>query len=145
MTCDTQRNRISVRHLRRDVAGTSLLELSCALFLVTLGVFGALTLHAQAMSGTRGLHQTAVAFDALRNELETLRATNFDALKLGTAQAFRSDLALLERLVDGAGSVDIEATPLPDLVQVTARVAWTGDTGRRIEQRLTTRIARRGL
>jgi Tfp pilus assembly protein PilV len=123
--------------------GTSLIELTCAVFLLTLGIFGALTLHLRAMDGTRGLQQQAVALDAVRNEIETLRAADFASLSPGVEQPFRTADSLTSRLFDGRGTVAISATPVPDLVEVSAEVLWKADTGRRARVTLSTRIARK--
>lgn len=124
-------------------SGSTLIELTCALFLVTMGVFGAMTLHLRAMDGTRGLQQEAIALQALRNEIETLRAADFDSLVPGADEPFRTQDGLLERLFDGHGAVQISPTPVVDLVEVSVRVDWKADSGRKAHQALTTRIARK--
>ncbi len=132
-----------IRTARPNNGGTSLIELTCAVFLLTLGIFGALTLHLRAMDGTRGLQQQAVALDAARNEIETLRAADFASLTPGAEQPFRTADSLTSRLFDGRGTVAISETPVPDLVEVSAEVLWKADTGRQARVALTTRIARK--
>lgn len=130
------------RHASKQ-SGSTLIELTCALFLVTMGVFGAMTLHLRAMDGTRGLQQEAIALQALRNEIETLRAADFDSLVPGEELPFRTADGLVERLFLGQGAVQITPTASPDLMEVSAQVVWKADSGRRAHQRLTTRIARK--
>ena len=129
---------------KRD-AGFSLIELTCALFIVTLGVFGIIQMYLVGMDKTRAVNEYAVAFQALNNEIETLRALPFEAFEEGKDLPFRSETPALERLVHARGTVTVvdRTAETPGLKQVRARLRWTGEHGRIIEKHVTTLIARK--
>ena len=49
--------------------GAMLLELVCALFIVTVGLFGIMQMYLVAMDKTRGINEYAIASTALNNEI----------------------------------------------------------------------------
>lgn len=122
-------------------AGFSMMELTCAFAVLTVGVFGALQLQMRALDATRMLRDDALAATALANEIETLRALPFDALSPGVALPFRSGDAVLGRLHAAEGRVDIAETDLAGLRDVRVEVVWSAETGRRAHRSATTRIA----
>ena len=126
-------------------AGFTLIEMTCALAVATVGLFGVLQLYSVAMSKTRTVQEYAIATRALGNEIETLRALPFDALEEGTELPFRSATAELERLVNVETTVAIaeRSEDAPGLKRVRARVRWTGEHGRTISKELITLIAKK--
>ncbi|HPO14131.1 MAG TPA: hypothetical protein PLI09_11850 [Candidatus Hydrogenedentes bacterium] len=129
------------RHRRNR--GIGHLELLCALFVVTVGAFGAIQMHMLSMDSTKAVNEYAIALRALNNEMETLRALPFSALEDGS-HPFKSETPELERLVRPAGTCVIkEYAGVPDLKEVQVSLRWTGAHGRRIEKHLTTLIAKK--
>ncbi len=126
--------------------GFSLIELNCALFVVTAGIFGALGTYQLVMDKTRALNEYALAERIVRNELECLRALPFAALEAGENTPFRTQTPGMERLVHATTAVDVRdrADVAPGLKEVRARIAWTGEKGRTIDYELVTLVADRG-
>lgn len=128
------------------VAGASLIELSCAIFLVTTGMFGGIHLYMQSLDRIREVNEYEAALCALSNELETLRALPYHSLTPGYEMPFRSSTPGLDTLHLARARVTIiEATDeSPGLKQVTAAVRWVGAGGRIIERELVTLVADTG-
>lgn len=131
--------------MRRN-SGFSLIELNCALFVVTAGIFGVLGTYQLVMDKTRALNEYALAERIVRNEIESLRALPFAALEAAEAAPFRSQTPGLERLVNATPTLTIldRAETAPGLKEVRARLAWTGEKGRTIRYELVTLIADKG-
>ena len=131
------------RSSRARKAGFSLMEITCALFVITVGVFGALQMYSLALEKTRAVNEYAIAASVLQNEMETLRALPFEQLADGDTLPFRSATPAVEKLVKAKTSVAVRdrSEGTPGLKEVRVSVAWTGDQGRRIEKTLTTLIA----
>lgn len=126
-------------------AGMSLLEMSCALFIVTMGLFGVIQMYMTGISNMKTLSEKQVAMRAAENEIETLRALPFAELVPGAALPLRAATAGTEKLHNLSGTVDIAAPDgAPDLREVHVCIEWTGEHGRRIRQELTTLIADKG-
>ena len=136
------RHRHGVRSRR---AGSMLIEMSCALFVITVGIFGVLQLYSLGMSKTRTVKEYAVATRALNNEIETLRALPFDALEEGRGLPFRSVCPELEGLRNATPTVAIidKSAETLGMKRVRVRLRWTGEHGRTIDKGLTTLIARK--
>lgn len=131
--------------MRRN-RGFSLIELNCALFVVTAGIFGVLGTYQLVMDKTRALNEYALAERIVRNEIECLRALPFAALEAAENAPFRTRTPGIERLVNAAPAVAIvdRADLAPGLKEVRARIAWTGEKGRTITYELVTLIADKG-
>lgn len=126
-------------------AGFSLLELTTAIFILSLGVLGAITMFHYGLDKTRAVHESELAFRALANEIETLRVAPFNELEPGHDLPFRSSGPETDRLHLAEKTVAIAPVPgTPGLAEVTARIRWVGDNGRVIEKSLTTLIADKG-
>lgn len=126
-------------------SGMMMIELVCALFIVTVGLFGVLQMYTLAFEKSSYVAEYTIALRALENEIETLRALPFEALDTGHDLPFRSETPEIDRLVNAQGMVAIE-NPVegPDaLKEITVSVRWTGEHGRRIEKSLTTLMARK--
>ncbi|GMU94115.1 MAG: hypothetical protein AMXMBFR4_31730 [Candidatus Hydrogenedentota bacterium] len=128
----------------RDSAGTTHLELIAAVFVVSVGIFGAFQLFRFCLDRTAAINEINVAVRAVQNELETLRAAPFDQLVPGE-RGFISSTPELDRLAHVAARVVISAEPEhPDsLRRVSATVTWIGENARRIEKSMTTLIGER--
>ena len=136
---------MSLRTIRltQGNGGAMLLELVCALFIVTMGLFGIMQMYLVAMDKTRGINEYAIASTALNNEIETLRAMPFDDLVVGERLPFLSETPSVEMLADAKGSVVIRDRRGETAGLKEARVAlrWRGEHGRVIEKSFVTMIA----
>lgn len=144
MACPAQM-RIRRSSRRRPRSGFSLIELTCALFVITTGIFGVIQLYTLGLDKTKAANEYAIARTAIDNELETLRALPFEELKSGTAKSFRSRTPALEKLVNAKGIVVItdRTGDTRGLKQVEVILRWKGEYGRLIEKSMTTLIARK--
>lgn len=130
----------------RGRTGFSLIELTCALFIITVGVFGVFQMYSIALDKTRALKEYAVAQTALLNEIETLRSMPFDQLTDTDNGPFHSVTPEIKRLMKVQSVVTITDRSQNNrgLKEVQVTVRWIGEHGRRIEKRLTTLIANKG-
>jgi hypothetical protein len=126
-------------HLRR---GFSLLEITCTLFVLTAGLFSAITVFHRQHDHARTLMEKTIALDAAANEIELLRAAPFDSYGEGNLPP-RGAHPALDRLHNAELRLHVRATDMPALREVTAHMRWTGAGGRTIEAALTTLIADR--
>lgn len=124
--------------------GIAMLEVIVALTILTGAVFATIGLYTAGLNKLRATGETAIALEALQNELETLRTLPFGELATGEQLPFRSVTPGLDRLVGAAGAVDILETDTDGLRQVTVRVRWRGEHGRSIEKSATTLVADKG-
>ena len=92
--------------------GFSLLELLCAIFVISTGLTVALCGHFSSRDHLRENEARLMALTALENELETLRALPYSHLSTGAGQAFQSRNPMLDRLVDAACVTAIEEKAL---------------------------------
>jgi hypothetical protein len=123
------RNQNDKRRLER---GASLVEMTCAVFLVTFGVMGVIQSSVSGLDHTRALAEYRIAARALENEIATLRALDFTALTPGADQPFRSNTPELEELHLATGSVKIRPADTSGLKEIRAQVRWIGEHGRPI-------------
>lgn len=126
--------------------GAALLEVSCALFIVTVGLFGVLQMYTSALNHTRYLLESDLAQNILENEVETLHGAGFDALNVGTTSAFHTESEALRRLHDAHTRVTVAPTAGAERFAktITLTVTWTGRTGRTITRSISTIVADRG-
>lgn len=124
-------------------SGFALLELTTALFIVTVGVFGIIHLHTRGLDKLRVISEYDTALCALNNEIEYLRALPYETLEQGARLPFRSTTPGIERLHRAETFVCIEDAGVGpvSLKRATARIRWTGEHGRGIEKHLVTLIA----
>jgi Tfp pilus assembly protein PilV len=123
--------------------GSFLLEVTCAVFIITFGVMGVLQGHMVVWDKTKALQENAIAERALQNEMEYRRAQSFDALQNAEAAAFLSNTPELEKLHAAKAVVIIGDAGVPGLKEVTLRLRWRGEHGRLIEKSLSTLMARK--
>ncbi|MBX7255186.1 MAG: prepilin-type N-terminal cleavage/methylation domain-containing protein [Candidatus Hydrogenedentes bacterium] len=128
---------------RHRDAGFTLLELMCAIFVLTIGVFGVIQMFCFGLDKVRALSDTNVAMRAIQNEVETLRAAPFSELVAG-ASGFRSLTPEIDRFVKVKPEVRIEDAAFA-LKKVTVSLMWSGDNGRQITKSVTTLIADKGI
>jgi len=121
--------------------GSSLIELTCALFVVSVGLFGVMHVYLRGMEKMEAIKEYETALCALNNELETLRALPWDELETGDGLPFRSETPGVEQLhlVEARSFITLEQE-YDGLKRVTVRMRWIGEHGRRIEKELTTMI-----
>jgi len=132
-----------VRRRAGGSEGFSLLELTCAIFVLTVGVFGVIEMFYFGMNKVRALSDAEVAMRAVQNEVEVLRSVPFDELRIETT-SFRGDTPETERLMNATPEVRIEDAG-SGLKRIAVSIAWTGDNGRRIAKGVTTLIADKGI
>jgi hypothetical protein len=121
--------------------GFSLLELTCAIFVVTVAGFGSIQLYSIGMDKIVMMQEYDVATVQLRNEVERLRSLPFDALVDGMAGAPPS--ATLETLHDPVLAIKTSERA-PGLREVVVTLTWQSRGGRAITRELTTLIADHG-
>jgi hypothetical protein len=120
-----------------------MLELTLALFILTVGVFGMIQMFHFGIAKMRTVNEANLAMRAIQNEMETLRALPFSELQDVAGGPFVSDSGEADKLMNAEPLVTIRdhGDPALRLKEVTVRVAWTGEHGRRIEKRVSTLIA----
>ena len=123
-----------------------MLELMAALFVLSVGLFGAVQMYHVGTGKLKALHETSIALAAIENEMETLRALPFAALQNTDNGPFLSETPALAQLVKPVPKVVIAnySPDCPGLKQVTVSVRWIGEHGRTIEKSVTTLIADKG-
>jgi hypothetical protein len=120
--------------------GFSLLELTCALFIITTAGFGSIQLYHVGLDRIMAMREFDVATEVLRSELEQVRALPY------TEIISREDLSdptpAIESLHGATGSTEVIERGL-GLKEVTVALRWQGRHGRWITRKLSTRIADR--
>jgi len=126
--------------------GSPMLELTVALFILTVGVFGVIQMFHFGLDKMRAMNEANLAMRVLQNETEALRAVPFEQLQNQEDGPFLGDASEAAKLMNAEPRVTIRdyGEPALRLKEVTVRVAWTGEHGRRIEKRLTTLIGDKG-
>ncbi len=117
--------------------GFSLVELVCALSVISVGFFGILHLMHIALNHTRALQEYRVAHEIIENTLEELRSEAYETMEAGV---FPLDQATLEEsgLHLAEGSLSIQAHPDSLVWEITVKLRWVGDKGRVIQRQLST-------
>lgn len=122
--------------------GFALLELIFALFIVTAGMFGVIQMYLLGLDKTKALSEYTLAMEAVQNEMETLRAMPPGSLVPVSKGEFMTRPRALDDLMNAQGTVSIEKVKgTPGLKEISVRLVWTGEKGRRIEKGLTTLVA----
>lgn len=121
--------------------GFTLLELTCALFIITVAGFGTIQLYNVGVNKILVMQELDVASELLRNEMETLRAMPFDMVTSGdTLSNPSAALTALHRPETTIRVADLS----PGLKEVSVTLKWQSRHGRWIERALVTRVARKG-
>ena len=128
-------------------SGFSLLELTTALFVLTLGLFGAVQMFQLGLAKMRVVNEAGIAVRAVQNEIETLRSLPFSELGDVQSGPFISETPETANLVNASTSVSIRDYGEPEtaLKEVTVRIVWAGEHGRTIKKVQTTLIADKGI
>jgi Tfp pilus assembly protein PilV len=126
-------------------AGFSLLELTTALFILVVGIFGVFHLFFFGLDRMRTIDEAAIATQAVQNELEVLRTTPFSLLQDG-ARAFTSPNPALDQL--HLADTKVTVSPTPDgtigLKKIEISIRWITENGRRAERSITTLAGEKG-
>lgn len=127
--------------------GFSLLEMTAALCVLSLGLFGAIQMYHTGTEALRNLRDANLAVTAIHNELETLRTLPFDSLPEGDTGDWHSRSSGVDALPDASPRVAVRnvADGCPGLKEVTVSIAWLGPNGRQITKSVTTLIADKGI
>lgn len=125
--------------------GASLVELTCAIFVISLGGFGALQMFSHATGETATFRDHEMATEILSNEIEARRAAGFAALAPGEGQPFISASPALEWLAEAEARVDVidRSAGNRGLLELRVRLRWLVAHRRYAEREMTTLIARR--
>ncbi len=131
---------------RGNQKGFSLIELSAALFILTVGLFGVIQMYHFGLDKLNAVREFTLATQAIQNEIETLRTMPFSSLENGERQGFIAAVPELETLVQVSPTVSIRdfIEGRGEVKEVTVRIKWIGEHGRVIEKSLTTLIADKG-
>jgi len=121
--------------------GFSLLELTCAIFVVTVAGFGSIQLYSLGMGKITMMREYDMATVTLRNEVERLRAMPFASITDGMAVS--APPATLETLYEPALAIKTSERA-PGLKEVALALTWQSRGGRSITRELTTLIADKG-
>lgn len=121
--------------------GFTLLELVCALFIITTAGFGALQLYHIGIDKTKVVAEHDIATSILKGEMERLRTVPFADLSRHEAFAAMPPEAAV--LHEPEGFLDMEQV-MPGLTSVTVTLRWQSRHGRWVTRSLTTRIANKG-
>ena len=125
----------------REERGVTIMELTAALFVVVVGLFGALQLFRFGIDRMQTMHEATVALQAVQNEVELLRSMQYTSLQDGT-HAFASNPELGNLLINVQPRVEISPVEgVASYKQVHVSLAWTTENGRRAERAVTTYIA----
>lgn len=121
-----------------QTSGFTLLELTCALFVITTAGFGALQLYNVGLERIMEIGELDVATETLRNEMEHTRLLPFDQLQ--DREGFTNPSPALDRLHEATVAIEVsEVSPSLKVVNVTLR--WQSRHGRWITRSLATRVA----
>ena len=126
---------------RRHNAGFSLLEFTCALFVITVAGFGSIQLYSIGMNKIVMMREYDMATVTLRNEVERLRALPYATLADGMAAS--STQADLETLHEAVFAINVSERA-SGLREVAVALTWQSRGGRSITRELTTLIADKG-
>ena len=129
----------------KNESGVTLIELTAALFVLIVGMFGVIQMYHYGLGKMHALNESAVAMEAVQNEIETLRSLPFSQLRNTDSGRFVSETPALSSLVNATPSVTIKdcGGEPKGLKEVTVSVRWTGENGRTIEKKVTTLIGDR--
>lgn len=131
------------RTKKSSAAGFSLLELTAALFVLGVGMFGTLQMYNVLSGKLLHVQETEIAARALNAEIETVRSLPFSELANRENAPFISKPAGTENLVNLVTRLSIRpyADSKLNLKLVTATLLWSGEHGRTIEKSITTLVA----
>jgi len=114
---------------RRNAAGLSLIEVVVALFVLSVGILPVVSMTLDCSRTMKQAHLRTAAYTAARQELEDLRATNFDSRTTSSVGNITGTFVLPDSVqaqfprANATGQYVI--APLSDtLQQITVQVAW---------------------
>ena len=122
-------------------SGISLIEITCALFIVTVAGFGALQLYNVGFDKILEMQEIDLALEVVRNEMELIHAQPFATME--SHDTLTGNPPVLESLHKATGSVHVSDAG-PGLKEVTVILRWQSRHGRMMDRSLTTYIADRG-
>ena len=123
--------------------GFSLIEITTALFVLIVGLFGVFQLFHFGIGKMRVIDESAIAQQAVQNELETLRAIPYAQLEDG-ARGFAAQDPALQSLVHAEGTITIASAEISGLKRVDIALRWVTQNGRVAERSVTTLIGDKG-
>jgi len=125
----------SNRNKRSRILGQTLVEVLVALFILSVGVLPMFSLMLQSSQVSRQAHLQSAAYSVARQEMESLRATNFDA-RVGNGTdpvvgTFDIPSEVQSQYPQAKMKGDYVVAPLSDtLQQMTIQVSWQNPTAR---------------
>lgn len=126
-------------------SGFALLEATAALFVATVGLSSIVHLYQFGTDRLRTVQERNLALRMLRNEMEYRRAVPWEDLTPVKSQPFATQPPELSHLYGARTAVDIVKLPefSDSLRRITVRIVWASEHGRRVDEELTTLVARR--
>ena len=122
---------------RGPLTGFALTELIAALFVLSVGVFGTLTLYYTGMERMRAQQQEPMAMAVLHHEMEPVHT--MDAADLEAWSTAETEPPGMQHLADA--EIERQVTERDgELFEVSAVVRWRGAGGRSMERSLTTLV-----
>ncbi len=118
-------------------SGFALVELIAALFVLSAGVFGAITLYDTGMERMRAQQEELMAMSVLQYAMEPVQA--MDAMGLDTWSNTETAPPGMQHLED-AGMERLVSARTEGLFEVQAILRWRGAGGRVMERSLTTLV-----
>ncbi|MCC6793515.1 MAG: hypothetical protein IT366_00235 [Candidatus Hydrogenedentes bacterium] len=123
--------------------GFSLIEITTALFVLIVGLFGVFQLFHFGIGKMRVIDESSIAQQAVQNELEVLRALPFTQLQDGERDFVTQDPAL-QSLVQATGAINVTSAENSGLKRVDIALRWVTQNGRVAERSVTTLIGDKG-
>lgn len=129
--------------LRRD-SGMSMLEMTAALFVFSVGLMAAFQTFHYTLARMRVLKENAIATRAIQNEIEAIRGGARISLTPGELD-FTDSGADLDHLKDAKATINVRPYEggMQGLFVLEARVEWIGDQARPMENSVTTLMRNR--
>lgn len=128
---------------RTKQSGFTLMEVTAAVFVMSVGIFAAFDLYFRCMEGTSAMIEERTALSIVRSEVAWLEgAPDLDA---GT-YPIRGTSTMMERLPEGTGVVELSPRNdlAPDLLEAKVSVTWQVRTGRMATREVTTLVYPKG-
>lgn len=131
-------------HRKKCRHGLSLVEVLCAMSLITGGVFASMQVFQQSANQMRTLAQEQLALRVLENEIELMRGATM-SVEPGENLPLASGPEELSQLPQASGVRTVfPHGQVPGLARVVVRLQWSGPHGRLMTRSLTTLVSTPG-
>ena len=128
---------------RHKKAGFTLVEVLVSIMILAFCLSGTLFIFTKAHLLMNEIKQKAIALDAVKSEIETIRGMNFDSVLLLGSNFSENGFNQLKNPV---GTLTLSDTfSSGDIRRVTASVSWESISGRTNSVSLSTNVTREGV